>query len=145
MDASEFFQIVAEPNYEQLIGDPSDLRSLWNAVVSMNTIAEFLALDRLEYQPVTRSTLDNAAADIRKQFPSLLDLKFCAETFKHVRKIPRISSGEISILASSTGFSSGDQTTWKIDELDVVTVLHNAFKTISSFPEFKSSALEARS
>jgi hypothetical protein len=42
MDASEFFQIVAEPNYEQLIGDPSDLRSLWNAVVSMNTIAEFL-------------------------------------------------------------------------------------------------------
>jgi hypothetical protein len=135
MDAREFFRTVAKPNYEQFIGNPSDLRLLWNAVVSLNTVAEFLALDRLKYQPVTRSILDNAAADIRKQFPILSDLNLCAVTFKHVRKIPRSSSGEISTLATSTGISSGDQT--RIGELDVVTVLHNAFETISSFAEFK--------
>jgi hypothetical protein len=44
MNAAEFFKGVAERNYEEFENSPEDLKSLWNSVVSMNTVAEYLAL-----------------------------------------------------------------------------------------------------
>ena len=49
-------------------------------------VAEWLALDRLGYPPISRKDLELEAQKIREQY-SLSDLKVCAETFKHVRKI----------------------------------------------------------
>jgi hypothetical protein len=43
MDAKEFFSAVVVENYKEAIADPANLRKLWNAAVSMNTIAEYLA------------------------------------------------------------------------------------------------------
>jgi hypothetical protein len=43
MDAKEFFSVVVVENYKEAIADPANLRKLWNAAVSMNTVAEYLA------------------------------------------------------------------------------------------------------
>jgi hypothetical protein len=43
MDAKEFFSAVVVENYKEAIADPANLRKLWNAAVSMNTVAEYLA------------------------------------------------------------------------------------------------------
>jgi hypothetical protein len=137
MDAAEFFKTVVNPNYEQLIKNPSDVRSLWNAVVSMNTVAEFVALDRLGYAVVSRRELAATTEQIRRSQPSLRDLKYCAETFKHVRKIPFGSGAAFSITASSTGLSSNPDT-WQIGDHDPVAVLHNSFAVLKDFPELKA-------
>jgi hypothetical protein len=84
MDSREFFQDVAARNYHEFFGRPDDIRLLWNAVVSMNSVAEYLALDQLGYPEISRKDLGLAAQKIREQY-ALLDLKFCADTFKHVR------------------------------------------------------------
>ena len=44
MDAADFFHDLVKPNYEELRRDQNRLRRLWNAVVSMNTVAEYVAL-----------------------------------------------------------------------------------------------------
>ena len=65
----------------------TDLRALWNAVLSMNTLAEFVALHRLGYPLLTRKELDEKAKTIREEVTILETLKQCAETLKHVRKL----------------------------------------------------------
>ena len=44
MDTGEFFQNVARRNYFEFFERGDDIRLLWNAVVSMNSVAEYLAL-----------------------------------------------------------------------------------------------------
>jgi hypothetical protein len=86
MDAAEFFRTVVKPNYEQFVQNPTDLRLLWNAIVSMNTVAEFLALHRLGYSPVYREEHNAEAKKLRDLSADLTKLKHDAETLKHVRK-----------------------------------------------------------
>jgi hypothetical protein len=139
MNAAEFFKDVAKGNYDEFIRQPSSRRLLWNATVSMNTVAEYVALDRLRYNQVPRKTLDQTAKHFRDGQPILADLKYCAETFKHVRKIkyhPSLAS-TFTTIATSTGVSEHDVTTWKIDQHDLVQVLDRAFRTLSAFPELK--------
>jgi hypothetical protein len=64
----------------------------------------------------------------------LTELQFCANTFKHVRKIPR---GKFEFIASSTAVSPDDQTTWVLDGHDLVALAHHAFATLNSLPELK--------
>jgi hypothetical protein len=137
MDAREFFNTVVTLNYAEFSRRPNDIRLLWNALISMNTVAEYLALDRLGYPAVARNALDHEAQKIRSQFNSLSDLKFCAEAFKHVRKIKDYRGG-FTLQASSTGVLPDDQTTWNINGHDLVTVVHNAFATLQGIPELKS-------
>jgi hypothetical protein len=61
MDASEFFREVVKSNYEESVKNPHSFRSLWNALVSMNTVAEFVALERLEYSPTSAKELMQSA------------------------------------------------------------------------------------
>ena len=49
MDAGEFFQNVARRNYFEFFERGDDIRLLWNAVVSMNSVAEYLALHQQNY------------------------------------------------------------------------------------------------
>jgi len=148
MDASDFFHTIVKGNYDDFNGHPSDLRRLWNAIVSMNTVAEYVALDRMGYSPTSRKILDQKANEIRHNSPGLSDLQFCANTFKHVRKITKDHfPSEFTTVPSSTGVSPDDTTTWKIDlephalrsrdahSHDVVQVLHQAFSTLAGFPE----------
>jgi hypothetical protein len=128
MDSREFFQDVAARNYHEFFGRPDDIRLLWNAVVSMNSVAEYLALDQLGYPEFSRKDLGLAAQKIREQY-ALLDLKFCADTFKHVRKIKDRGAGTFELTASSTGITS-DRTTWMINQFDVVDVLQKAFSKL---------------
>jgi hypothetical protein len=148
MDAAEFFHTVVKGNYDEFNGYPNDLRRLWNAIVSMNTVAEYLALDRMGYSPTSRKILDQKANEIRDNFRGLSDLQFCANTFKHVRKITKDpSQSELTTVSTSTAISPDDIETWKIDlephalrsrdahSHDVVQVLHQAFATLAGFPE----------
>ena len=135
MNAHEFFQNVVRRNYEEFSGCPKDLRLLWNVVVSMNTVAEYIALDQLGYSPVSREELDRKAHHIREQFSELSDLKFCAEAFKHVRKIKDDRGSEFTTVATSTSVSPDDQTSWKIERYDLVSVLRRAFAALQEIPE----------
>jgi hypothetical protein len=97
MDATEFFCQIIEPNYAEATRAPDDLRLLVNAIISMNTVAEFLALKRNQYGQMTRKELTGKANELRKQFPCLEDLKLCAETLKHVRKLNNAKSADFSL------------------------------------------------
>src|ERR1039457_4243962 len=138
MDAAELFNDVAKSNYQEFNRNPGSRRHLWNAIVSMNTVAEYAALHQLGYGQVSREKLDDAAMQIRDKHPFLNDLKYCAETFKHVRKIKdhrNLGSG-FSTIATSTGVSE-DPTTWQIGHCDPVDVLYRAVAALSGFPELK--------
>ena len=141
MDAAEFFKDVVKPNYEEFCGDQNQLQRLWNAVVSMNTVAEYVALDRLGYEDLEREKLDKQAEEIRKDNPILFDLKVCADTLKHVRKLERKVRTEVTAIASSTGILSDQPTTWvighKTKQYVLSDVLHSSFDTLSIFPELR--------
>jgi len=137
MDASDFFNTVVKRNYQEFTASSDDYRSLWNAIVSMNTVAEHVALEQHQYNAqVSRQELGRTANQIRDN--DLADLKFCAEALKHVRKIPRKQKqGSVTITVSSTIVSSTDRATWTIDGYDLVDVAQRAFKTLSTLPELK--------
>jgi hypothetical protein len=137
MNATEFFRDVAKSNYEEFESNPDDLRALWNAVVSMNTVPEYLALHRLNYKDVSRDDLYDAANEVRERSPTLMDLNDCAVTFKHVRKIEKSGKGKFEVTASSTGVSWDDRASWVIGSHDPTDVLRKSFETLSSAPEFK--------
>ncbi len=102
MDTSEFFNTVVKRNYQEFTRNPDDFRSLWNAIISMNTVPEYMALDRHGYAAMSRDALAQTANQIRNKHQSLIDVKFCAETLKHVRKIPpKNKQGSFTITVSS--------------------------------------------
>jgi hypothetical protein len=134
MDAREFFENVVVPRYTEFVRRPTDFPVFWTALVSMNTVPEYLALHRRGYPlDVSRNELRREAQEIRGQLSGLEDLQFCADTFKHVRK-----SG-FGLQASSTDIDLNDPTTWKIGEYDLVQVAHDAFATLSSLSELKAT------
>jgi len=133
MDTSEFFDTVVKRNYDEFTKNPDDFRSLWNAIISMNTVPEYMALDRHGYAQVSRDELAHTANQIRKQDQSLIDLKFCAEALKHVRKIPpKDKQGSFTVTVSSTIVSPIDRATWTIDSYDLVNVAQRAFRALSA-------------
>jgi hypothetical protein len=135
MDASEFFNKVVKPNYDDFT-KMDDYRSLWNAIVSMNTVPEYMALEQLQYARVPRQTLDAAAKQIRGQDPSLIDLKTCAEALKHVRKTTYSNKqGSFEMTISSTIASSIDKATWTFVDsngvsYDLADVARRAFAAL---------------
>jgi hypothetical protein len=143
MDARKHFQSVVEPNYNDFVQSPTEYRFLDNTLSSGNTVAERLGLHQLEYGEVGRGLLTQEAQKIRKQSSSLEDLKFCAETLKHGRKIIDHGGGKFTTIATSTGIDPADPTTWKICRqdrgitYDLVSVAHNAIATLKEHPELK--------
>jgi hypothetical protein len=112
MDASEFFDTVVKRNYDDFT-KTDDYRSLWNAIVSMNTVPEYMALEQFQYARVPRTPLDVAAKQIRDKDQSLIDLKTCAEALKHVRKTTYSNKqGSFEITITSTIASPVDKATW---------------------------------
>jgi hypothetical protein len=129
VDAREYFQLIVQPNYYEFCVDQNNIRLLWNAIVSMNTVPEYLVIDRLEYRlDVLRGEIERETDKIREDF-GLTDLQYCANTFKHVRKMPSHKSFEIN--ASSTSVDPIDQATWVLDGHDLVQVAHDAFAKLS--------------
>jgi hypothetical protein len=108
----------------------------------MNTVPEYLALDQLPYAPVERGVLDSAAKQIRDKDQSLIDLKFCVEALKHVRKIShKQKQGSVTlnvkpstnpVNATSTTVSPINRATWTIDGHDLVDVAQRAFNALST-------------
>jgi hypothetical protein len=127
MNAQEYFQIIVQLNYYEFYKTQNDIRLLWNAIVSMNAVPEFLVLHRRKYQPLDseREELEEEAAKIRDEL-GLEDLHFCANALKHVRKI-KGRGAKFELQASSTGVSLDDQATWVLDGRDLVEVAHGAF------------------
>ena len=87
MNAREHFENTVVPNYNDFVQSPSDFRLLENALFSMNTVAERLALERREYGQVARGVLYGEAQKIRDDLSGLSHLQSCANTLKHVRSI----------------------------------------------------------
>jgi len=136
MDASQFFNTVVKRNYEEFTKNPNDFRSLWNAIVSMNTVPEYMALEQLQYAQVPREKLDATAEQIRAKDQSIIDLKTCAAALKHVRKTTRSNKqGSFTITVTSTIASPIDRETWTIGSYDLVDVAQRAFSALSALPE----------
>ena len=133
MDARDYFEKIVTPNYYDAKNNPNDLRSLWNALLTMNSVAETIELQRLNYSGVDRDTRIKRSSDIRQTYPCLGDLQHCADTMKHVRKQTR------DVTATSTNILPSDRSTWQIDingkQCNLVAVLDQAFETIRNFPE----------
>ena len=67
MDAYEFFHQIVEPNCENALRPPYHLRLAWNAIVSLNTVPEFIVLHRLGYKTdVDRDLLYRETEEIQK-------------------------------------------------------------------------------
>jgi hypothetical protein len=124
--------MIVRPNYYAFYQAQNDIRLLWNALVSMNTVPEFLVLHRRNYQPldIEREELGSEAEKIRDEL-GFEELHFCANTFKHVRKI-KGSGAKFELQASSTGVSPHDQATWVLDGHDLKEVVHGAFATLQT-------------
>ena len=138
MNAAEFFNTVVKRNYEEFFIQKDDFRLLWNAIISMNTVAEYVALERRGYAQVPRKVLDDTAKQIRNKDLALEELKSCAEALKHVRKTTHSDKqGLFEITATSTGVSANNRTTWEISSYDLVDVAQRAFKVLSALPELK--------
>jgi len=132
MDAREHFRYVAVPNYNEFVQSPSDFRLLGNAILSMNTVAEYLGLDRRGYpSDISRDQRRREAQEVRDDL-SLADLQVCADALKHVR----INQAK-DVTLSSTGIDTNDPATWKIGGHDLVKVARHAFATLNSLPELK--------
>ena len=133
MDAREYFQKVVVPNFADFQQSSNDIRLLINALVSMNTVPEFLALHRLGYAlDISREELDEEVETIRVDL-CLTALQFCTNMFKHVRLI--------QFIASFTAVSPNDQGTWTVLGDDLVEVVHKAFATLKQ--EFDRLAASA--
>ena len=137
MNAREFFEGVVKPNYDEFVQSQNDIRLLWNVVVSMNTVPEFLVLHRHKYDPLPREVLDAEAAKIRYELDGFADLQFCANTLKHVRKI-KGRGAKFELEASSTGLLPDDQSKWSVATYDLVEVVHKAFATLQK--EFQQAS-----
>jgi len=144
MNAHQYFATIAKPNYEDAKRKADELRLLWNAIVSLNTVPEFLALEQLDYDPeLDQQSLYVKADKIRDKFPALRTLKKCANTFKHARSIrPKRNSTRFSSISSSTGISPEDRSTWviTIDEVehklfDILDAALEAAKRLLDDPE----------
>jgi hypothetical protein len=138
MDVFVFFDTVVAPNCREAKDQPSSFRLVWNAILSLNTIAEALALHNLGYKDVEQNTLTCEATRIRDNYPSLQSLNRCAITLKHVRSIPTKASRNsgTNLTSTSTGISPADIATW-IVVIDSKTcklheILEIAFETASS-------------
>jgi hypothetical protein len=59
------------PNYNEAKSNCNVFRVVWNAVVSMNTVHEFVALEQLDYI-YDRQAIDDQSAKIRGEHQSLL-------------------------------------------------------------------------
>jgi hypothetical protein len=133
MDTSEFFNTVVKRNYQEFTSNLDDFRLLWNAIISMNSVPEYMALDQHGYAPVSRDALAQTANQIRNNDQSLIDVKFCAEALKHVRKIPPKSpQGAVTVTVTSTIVSPINRTTWTIGPHDLTDVAHQGFRALSA-------------
>lgn len=128
MDAKEFFQSVVVENYKEAIADPANFRKLWNAAVSMNTVAEYLALHRAGYPSLDRFKVDEKAEAVRSEYPDLKAIKSYADRLKHVRK-----HEAQQVTASSTSISPQDPTSF----VDLKHLVERTFTTLDRISELK--------
>ena len=131
MDAKEFVQHIALKNYEASKADPTDFLKLWNAFESMNVVAEYVALDRLEYGAAPRKKIEATYQAVRKEYPALQSIKEGAEMFKHVRR--HDNKGEVT--GSSTAISPSDSMTWVYKSRSLRDILDQAAAVLPSIPE----------
>jgi hypothetical protein len=120
MDAREYFQSAVVRSYTQFKRQ-GDFYSLQNAILSMNTMAEHVALDRLGYPPdLSRNERRFYAQAVRVEL-GLEPVQTCADVLKHVRS--NTDQGTLS----STGIDPNNPTTWKIGGHDLVQVADDGF------------------
>jgi hypothetical protein len=133
MDARDYYDTVVVPNYNEFVGSLNDFRLLENAIISMNTVAEYLGLQRRGYPPdVSRNERRREAQTIRNDFSDLVDLQVCADTIKHVR----INQSD-GLTLSSTGIDPHDQATWNINGKHLPSVAHKAFAALKGVAELR--------
>lgn len=137
MDAKEFVQRVALESYAASKADPAAFWKLSAALENMNRVPEYIALQRLNYDPlVSRTALAAASGDVRQQYAQLQLVQDATDTLKHGR---RHVGGKV--VASSTGISPDNADTWVLDDgstsLNLRDILDSAAAFLPNIPELK--------
>ncbi len=131
MDVRERFQNVVVPSYEEFARSPTKYHLLESALLSMNSVAEYLGLERRGYPPeFSRNERRREAQKIRDGFSDLADLQVSADTLKHAR-----NNRDQGVTLSSTGIDPHDRTTWYINGKHLPDVAHKAFTALKEIPE----------
>src|SRR5215472_12246726 len=99
MDAYEFFHEIVAPNCEEALRPPYRLRLAWNAIVSLNTVPEFVALHRLGY----RVNVDRDLLTAKARLHGEVDGDAGREQSKALARRPTVGS---RYRARTTGFGS---------------------------------------
>jgi len=136
MDPRQYFETIVEPNFHEAKAKSDDLRLIYNAIITMNSVVEYVGLERLKYaDDLDRRQLSNKVYEIRHDHGDLND---CAVTLKHVRKLNYNDSG---VTATSTNILPTQRSTWVIDfdgrQLDLIAVLYMAYATLITFAELR--------
>jgi hypothetical protein len=138
MDKKDYVQQVALKSYEASKAEPNSFYKLRSAVEAMNTVPEYVALDRLGYTSLPRKQIDAESERVRQQYPEFVAINEGAVTLKHVR---RHVGGKV--IASSTGVSPDDPTTWVFSDGSTSRsyrdVLDQAAAVLPTIPELKST------
>ena len=137
MDVREQFQSALR-NVDEFERNPTDYRLLENAIHSLDTVPERLALHQLGHAQVSRKALSEEAQKIRREHSSLKDLHTCNNTIKHIRGIRDHRDGTFTTTATSTGIERNNPATWYVDGKYLPTVLHDAAATLRSFPDLNA-------
>jgi hypothetical protein len=136
MDPKAFFENVVLKNYDAYRADPTCFSKLWNAVVSANSVADYVALHRLGYGTLLRKRIDAESERVRQEYPELQSIRERADTLKHVRR--HVGQG---LTETSTGILARDPTTWHLDDGSTLhslrDVLDRAVAVLPTIPEIK--------
>jgi hypothetical protein len=111
MDTKKSYESVVLPNYEASKADPGSFQKIWNAIQSVSTLSEYVALERLEYGDVKRKDVDAVTDSVLRMYPDLYLLKDPATTLRHVRR----HDGQ-EVTSSSTGIEPDNPATWVLED-----------------------------
>jgi hypothetical protein len=106
LDAKQYIQHVALPNYETFEADPNNYSKLHNAIGAFNAVPEHVAHARHGYaEKLPRSVIRSESEKVRQQYPEFGLIKDSAEALKHVR----LAKWNGDVIQSSTGISPSER------------------------------------
>jgi hypothetical protein len=85
-------------------------------VTSLNSLPEFIAIHKLEYETAGLEEIERIVAKIRTKHASFAKLNDCAIKLKHTRQLRgRNTPKDVSSVRSSTSYEIDQPETWKAD------------------------------
>lgn len=142
MNTFDFFYTVVRYNYDEFRARQYDYRLLWNALMAMNTVPEYIVLEKENFRDdMSRDELYEKANKVREADEILTVLRKCVETMRYGGKVDgkqkavqASSPPEGDAAETSTGNEMLDDAIWRLlerdREYDLADLAHKAFPVV---------------